>query len=76
MTSDETSTTPDHLDSLGAMKLQPGGDSVKERELTSRTAETESTKVRGNAGGIRLHVGKSKADIFSLTECVLGVLTS
>lgn len=33
VTSDETSSTPDHLDSLRAMKLQPGRDSLKEKGL-------------------------------------------
>lgn len=31
MTSDETSATPDHFDSLRAMKLQPGRDGMKEK---------------------------------------------
>lgn len=31
MTSDETSSTPDHLDLLRAMKLQPGGDGTEEK---------------------------------------------
>lgn len=37
VTSDETSSAPDHFSSLRAMKLQPGSDSKKEKG-TSRTA--------------------------------------
>lgn len=59
VTSDETSSTPDHLDSLRAMKLQPGRDNTK-KKAASRTTEIKCIKVRGNfAAGIRLHAGKS-----------------
>lgn len=64
VTSDESSTTPDHLDSLRATKLQPGSDSMKEKGTNFKD---NTDKVRENAAGIRLHVGKSKSfvEIFS-----------
>lgn len=64
MTSDETSSTPDHSETLRATKLQPGGDGTEEEELTSRTTHTQCTKVKGDvASGIRLHVGKSCSSV-------------
>lgn len=48
VTSDETSSTPDHLDLLRAMKLQPGRDGMKEKrtnfkDSTDKVNESQET---------------------------------
>lgn len=51
VTSDETSSTPDYLDSLGATKPQPGGDGVKEKwthfkDNTDEVNKSQETQLR------------------------------
>lgn len=78
VTSDETSSTPDHLDPLRAMKLQPDGRFEGKRELTSRTTQIKCIKVRGDtASGIRPAFGGSHIQllccwIFLINIHVLG----